>query len=626
VSSGQSTSARGRFSVLWISLFLLVATLVLYWQVQGHGFLNYDDDLYVTGNPHVKAGLTGAGLVWALSDYSTGTWHPLTWLSLMVDSQFYGGSAGGFHLTNLFFHLANTLLLFFVLLRMTGARIRSGLVAALFALHPLHVESVAWISERKDVLSTFFWLLAISAYVRYAEKSIRKWYVLALLFYFLGLLAKPMIVTFPFLLLLLDYWPLRRIQKFSYRVKEKIPFFILTGIVSVVAFLTQQKTGALSTAKVGSFGIKLANVLVSYAGYVVKMLWPRNLSVLYPYPESFPFWEISLSVLLVFGMSFYVLRKARGKPWLPMGWFWYLGTLLPVIGLVQVGPQAMADRYSYVPLIGLFILIAWSIPKSWEKPVAAIPAAVVLFGLMTVSWVQIGYWHNTLDLFQHAVASTTDNVIAQNNFGLSLIDQGQIQEAIEHYSEALKIDPDFIDAQINLGSAFMAEGKYQDALAQYDQVLRTHPDNPQAHYNSGIALAKLGRLNEAVIQYQETLRVQPDDLNAHINLGVLLASHGHPDAAIEQYQEALKIEPDYVEALNNLGYVLSEQGKLEEAVEQFSHALRINPNYANSHYNLAITELKRGNQRAVIAEYEALEKLNPVLAKALSEKVAKTRK
>jgi Flp pilus assembly protein TadD len=595
-------ASQPRGSILLISLSLVVATLVVFWPLAHFQFINLDDNEYVHANPQVKAGLTVKGLIWAFTTTHAGNWHPLTWLSHMADCELYGLNAGGHHVTNVLLHLANTLLLFLVLERMTRARWASSFVAALFALHPLHVESVAWVAERKDVLSAFFWMLTLWTYVRYTGGRTLNRYLVALFSFALGLLSKAMLVTLPCVMLLLDYWPLGRLQlaqpgghrngddrsgkgndqrSFTRRIiLEKVPFFALAALSSLVTFFAQQSGGAVSSLESIPLGTRVANALVSYLSYMGKMIWPRSLAVLYPHPGMVPMWQAAAAVSLLAAVTVLVVRFARRYPYLAVGWLWYLGTLVPVIGLVQVGAQAMADRYTYVPLIGLFIMIAWGIPDmlaGWRhrKTVLVISAGVVLSIFMVVTRLQIQLWHDSIALFKHTLAVTARNAIIQNNLGIVLTHQGRQEEAIAHYMQALRIRPQDPDAHINLGNALASRGRQEEAVAHYMETLRIDPRDAEAHNNLGIALARQGRQEEAIAHYMEALRIDPQYAEAHYNLANLLARQGRQEEAIAHYMEALRIDPRDAEAHYNLANLLARQGRQEEADAHFAEARRI---------------------------------------------------
>jgi Flp pilus assembly protein TadD len=598
---------------LFIGLFLTVATLVVFWQVLDHDFVGYDDAEYVTENHHVQAGLTEEGLIWAFTTTHASNWHPLTWLSHMLDCQLYGLNPKGHHLTNVFLHLLNTLLLFLVLQRMTGALWRSGFIAALFALHPLHVESVAWVAERKDVLSTFFWMLTLWSYARYVERPKPIRYLLTLLAFALGLIAKPMVVTLPFVLLLLDYWPLRRIKSFQLTrsdravttrpselnpqtlrlIWEKIPFFLLAAASSTVTFLVQVRGGAVASLEVFPFETRFANALVSYVRYMGKMFWPQDLAVLYPHPgHTLPLWQIAGAGSLLFLITCVVLRAGRRFPYLAVGWLWYLGTLVPVIGLVQVGVQAMADRYTYIPLIGLFIMIAWGvsdIAAKWryQKVVCTLASGALLFVLIICTFIQLHHWQDATTLFEHALEVTTDNFVAHNNLGIALAAQGKFDEAIVHYSEALRIKPSYAKAHCNLGDVLARLGKHEDAIWHYHRALQLKPNFAEAHNNLGVTLKQQGRLNEAFVHYSRAIQLNPEYEEAHNNLAGLLAARGKLDEAIAHYSKALQIKPDYGNARVQLAVALMRTGQTDKAIQQYRTALHFRPDWPEVLNNLA---------------------------------------
>jgi Tfp pilus assembly protein PilF len=595
-----------------ICLLLVLATVIVYWQVRNHEFISLDDSEYVTENRHVQNGLTLNGVIWAFTATHVANWHPLTWLSHMMDCQLYGLNPKGHHFTNVFLHLLNTLLLFSILQRMTGALWRSGLVAALFALHPLHVESVAWVAERKDVLSTLFWLLTMWGYIWYVERPRLTRYLLTLLAFALGLMIKPMLVTLPCVLLLLDYWPLKRFQlsqsggdtpattgtfqeqraPFLRLLLEKTPFFALTATSSMVTFLVQRSGGAVSAFDVYPVKIRIANTLVSYVSYIGHMVWPRGLAVFYPHPGmSLPGWHAVGASLLLACISIAVIRAARRHPYLAVGWFWYLGTLVPVIGLVQVGAQAMADRYTYVPLIGLFVMIAWSIPdfftgNHYRKIVLSMAVGTVLLALTVCSWLQVQHWKNNLTLFKHALKVTAKNYVAHDSLGNALTQQGKVEEAIDHYNQALKIKPNSAKFHNNLGVALFEQRRVKEAMSHYAVALRLDADYAETYNNFGVAWFTVGKFDKAIAQYREALRLDPNFAKAHNNLGNVLVEKGRFDEAIIHYSKALALKALYPEAHNNLGVALAQEGKLTEAIVQFKEALRIKPDYAQANANL----------------------------------------
>ncbi|MCX5856252.1 MAG: tetratricopeptide repeat protein, partial [Deltaproteobacteria bacterium] len=528
-----------KYRDLLICMFLAAAILVTYWQVQYYDLICYDDLDYITGNPHVKNGLTWDSFTWAMTYIRVGYWHPLTWLSHILDYQLFGSNAGGYHWVNVIFHIANAILLYILLKRTSGNVWKSAFVAALFAVHPLNVESVAWVAERKNVLSTFFWFMAMLSYAYYVERPTLYRYSLILFAFSLGLMAKPMLVTLPFTLLLFDYWPLGRLTSWKALprlVFEKIPLFVLSIIVSIITFLTCRHEGVVIFFDNLPLGDRVANVLVSYSKYLGKIFWPQNLAVFYPYSKEYNSFQIVGAALLLITISCVMIFLARHYRYVLVGWLWYLGTLVPVIGLIQAGKQAMADRYTYIPMIGLFVMIAWGVYdllKKWpqRKMIFVVSSGIILSVLISCTILQVRYWQNSVTLFEHALYVTHDNLRAHTNLGIALNIHGQIDEAIQHFEYVIKRDP----------------------------------ENAIAYSNMGIARAGQGKTDEAMVYYHEALRIKPDDETTHNNLGVAFANKGKFDEAIEHFREALRIRPDYVHAILNMGGALAKQGKVEEA-------------------------------------------------------------
>jgi len=555
---------------LLVCLFLGLITLAVYWQVTNHEFVNYDDPAYITNNRHIQNALTLESISWAFTATHECTWQPLIWLSYILDYQVHGLNPSRYHLTNLLFHTANSLLLFLILRRMTYALWQSAFVAALFALHPLNVESVAWVAERKDVLSTFFWMLTMWGYVRYVERPGSNRYLLFVLFFILGLMSKPMVVTLPFVLLLLDYWPLKRFQ-FGQSgggrlVLEKLPLLALSAASSVVTYFVQHSGGAVTPLSVHPFTVRIANALVSYIAYMGKMIWPFHLAVLYPYSRTFSCWQVAGACLLLVTVSLLVILAVKRRPYLAVGWLWYIGTLVPVIGLVQVGLHAMADRFTYVPLIGLFIMIAWRVPElvsQWrrKKTWLALIAATLLSILAAATLLQVRYWTNSVTLFEHALHVNTNNSLAHSNLGTALAKRGRITEAIRSFSKALRINPGDSKAHNNLGLAFEKQGRMTEAVIHFSQALRINPEDSEAHNNLGRVLVNQSRVTDAIRHFSHALRINPEDAKAHNNLGVALMRKGKIGNAIAHFQEALKIRPDLANANNNLKMALTLQGK-----------------------------------------------------------------
>ena len=585
-----------------VCLFLVVTTLVAYWQLPTHDFLDFDDNWYITENTNVHEGLTHKSIAWAFSSPDFGYWHPLTWLSHILAFQLFGLKSGMHHLTNLFLHITNTLLLFLVLKRITGALWQSAFVATIFALHPLNVESVAWVSERKNVLSTFFWMLTILSYVRYTERPGFFRYILTLFVFVLGLMTKPMLVTLPFALLLLDYWPLCRFNLSQSGnethksnntgfqgllvlrlVLEKIPLLVFSAICVNLSSLSVQRLGIIiSTASV-PINLRIANALVSYVSYIKKMIWPNNLAVFYPYPDALPLWQVVISGLILIGISILVLWAVRSKPYLSIGWFWYMGTLVPVIGLVQVGLwPAIADRFAYVPLIGLFIVIAWGVPDlvvRWRHRKAGLAAiAATLFTiLMATTWLQIQHWQNGVTLFTHNLNVTHNNSLAHNELGNALKQQGKFDKAMFHYYKALQINPCYAEAHNNLGFTLARQKDYQDAIYHYNEALRIKPTYTEAHNNLATALLYQGNDKEAIYHYYEALKSNPKYAGAYYNLGKIFANQGKTENAIFHFQKALQNDPDMTQALYNLSWIgaTSEDDKFRNSIEAIKLAEKL---------------------------------------------------
>lgn len=505
-----------------IALLLALVTLAIYWPATHFDFINYDDPDYVIYNSALQHGITPASVAWAFKTDHASNWHPLTWLSHMADVSFYGLDPGRHHLTNLLFHAANVVLLFLVLWQLTGATWRSALVAALFGWHPLHVESVAWISERKDVLSTFFWLLTMSCYARYARGS-KINYGLAFFFFACGLLSKPMIVTLPFVLLLLDFWPLQRFKLGIRRlVLEKTPFFVLTILDCAATFRAQQASHSVVSLPTLSFWERLANAIVSPLLYLWKTVWPADLALPYPYSHFWGFWTGLGAGFVLLTISSLALGRSRRQPYFTVGWFWFLGTLVPVIGLVQVGLQPMADRYTYVPLIGIFIMVAWAIPEEWARwprPgfISGATVGAILIFLAATTEKQLSYWRNSITLFSHTVETTSNNILAEYNLGEALARQGDETDAVTHYERAIAMHPNPVEAQYNsqlqahynLGLIYLSHQKWSRAAEQFRACLQDDPHLARAHLNLATALTKLGQNAEAAAEQHIAERLEP---------------------------------------------------------------------------------------------------------------------
>lgn len=553
-----------------IALCLVLATAIVYWPALNHQFINYDDPAYVTQNRYVRMGLTYGSIQWAFTTVHMGNWNPLTWLSHMLDYQIYELNPKGHHLTNIILHILNTLALFALLNRLTGKLWRSALVAAIFALHPLRVESVAWVSERKDVLSTFFFIATILAYVFYVQKPTRGAYATIIVLFILGLMAKPMLVTLPCVLLLLDYWPLERftfgrsrsstpssavehysIPEISLNPKpftEKIPLFILSAVFCIVTIYAQRVSKAIISIHDYPLMVRISNALLAYANYLWKTFWPSNLAVIYPLPENVPIFHSILAFLFLIGLSLLFLWLWRRQPHLLVGWLWFIGTLVPVIGLIQVGLQAMADRYTYIPSVGVYLLVVWAVAeltRKWRyRTILAGLSSFIVVGLLAITTsTQLTFWENSLSLFTHTLHVTKKNYIAHTNLGDALDKCGRYPEAMVHYGEALRIKPDDAFPYYKLATDLDIVGRIEDALRYYRKSLQIDPNNPQAHSNFGVALMRQGDTAEAKRHFAEALRLDPDLGDAHYNLGLALSSEGKIEEAIGHYNEALRQNP-----------------------------------------------------------------------------------
>jgi tetratricopeptide (TPR) repeat protein len=611
---------------IFIYFVLAASTLLVFRQVRNFDFITFDDTAYVSENPHITTGLKIDNIIWAFTAKQVGNWHPLTGLSLMLDCQLFraaslpgGPNPGWIHLVNVFFHIINTLLLFAVLKKMTGSLWPSAFVAALFALHPMHIESVAWIAERKDVLSTFFFMLTLLAYCRYTQQQNKTIYFFALLTFAFGLMAKPMLVTLPFVLLLLDYWPLGRFEvvknkkaavaqkSFGLLILEKLPFFVLAAVSSVITFFVQRSSGAVADIHNIPLQSRFANAVVSYAEYVGKMFWPTNLAVFYPFPQAgLPPRQITLSILLLAVISILVIRLGRRQKYLPVGWFWFIGILVPVIGIVQVGDQAMADRYTYIPYIGLFIMLAWGLPEllsklalsagngwRYQKIVLGVSMLIVPAALGIYTFRQVSYWKNSITLFSHAINVTKNNYLAHTNLGDDLSRQGKIPLAIEHYRKSLQLQPDSAYVHNNLGFALAIQGNYAQAVTQFNQAIKLKPDLAKAHNNLAKAFVAQNRFDDAFEQFRQALRLKPDSPALMNDIAFLMVTH--PELESSDANEATRLANRACELTNykntaflrTLAIAYSSEGKFKEAIERMKDILEIEPNNSDAKNNLA---------------------------------------
>ncbi|MDB6121834.1 MAG: Tetratricopeptide 2 repeat protein [Pedosphaera sp.] len=606
-----------------ICLVLAIGTLALYWRLFHSEFINYEDPEHITGNSLVQHGLNGAGILSAFRSTDTGNWYPLTWLSHIVDFHLFGFNAAGHHATNLLLHIANVLLLFLLLRRMTGTTWPSAFVAALFAWHPLHVESVAWISQRADLLGTFFCLFSLWTYVRYAEKPATNLYLLTLFLFALGLMSSPMLISLPFLLLLLDLWPLHRLspalttlteqvpppsltRPLGKLALEKIPFILLAAISVALTLWAQQSSGSPNALNQFTLPFRLVSTLVACVAYIGKMFWPTNLTVFYSTPSVIPAWQIAGAALLLVVSSVAVIRARRKFPFLMVGWFWFLIALIPTIGLMPIQIQSMADRFTYIPLIGLFIMLAWSITRLRNQTVLGLLTAIPLVACLIVTSRQLPYWHDSVALFTHATELTRDNPIAHKNLADALVDGGNTESAQKHYEEAIRLDPRYAAAHFNLGNLFNALGKMDPAIEHLSTAVKLTPKLPELHNNLGLALARKGQLKEALPEFFEALRIKPDYAKAHYNLGVAYGMMDEPKEALPHYQDAVRLAPDDADARKNLGNILLKQNKLPEAAEQYLQVVRLRPDDLKTRSNLARALMPTKPEAAIQQLYEIL--------------------
>ena len=633
-----------------IALLLALVTCAIYLPAGQHGFSIFDDNDYVSENAVVQSGLTWSGVRWAFTTGQTGNWIPLTWISHMAVCQLFGLKPGAHHLVNVLFHAANAVLLLVLLLRLTNALWPSAIAAALFAWHPLHVESVAWIAERKDVLSTFFGLAALLAYTRYVQERLKAGnqgvkagfiplltspassYMFALIFFALSLMSKPMLVTLPFVMLLLDYWPLQRMPTIKgdrspallRLALEKGPFFVLSAALCAITFLAQRSEGLVNSVERIPMSDRLENVPFAYSRYLLQMIWPVHLTVFYGFPrEISPLAPAAAALVLALISAAVWLGRKRSPYWL-VGWLWFLGTLVPVSGLVAVGSVAMANRYTYFPSIGIFLAVALSFRDSAVRfrlstKVVAVVAGVVLAACLGLTENQLRYWRDDVSLFSHAINITQDTRWVQfgysgflhNRLGNALENEGREADAIVQYRTALMFKSDYADAHEHLGNALASQGKLTEAIQQYEQALQLRPGSAGTFNNLGAALAGQGKWAEAIQQYERALQLNPDYIEAENNLGLALATQGKPAEAIQHYERALQVKPDNVAAHYNLGNALAAQGKPAEAIQQYEQAIQLNPDYIEAHNNLGLALAAQGKLDEAIRHFERVLQLKP---------------
>ena len=639
----------------WLPVVVAVVTLALYWPVHGYDFINFDDVDYVRANGPVLAGLTPESARWAFTTLLGSFWIPLTWLSFMLDSEVYGTGAGGYHVTNALLHVASSVVLYEILRRATRQPWPSAFVAGLFAVHPLHVESVAWVTERKDVLSTLFLFLTLWAYGAYAARPTTQRYLLTLLVFVMGLMAKPMLVTLPILLLLVDWWPLGRVERTGLRrlLVEKIPFVVLSV---PAAFITMFSGGHLDVSaplEGVPIGTRLLNACENYVVYLGRTIWPSGLCIHYPAYDA-PAWRAVLAGLGLVAATILALRMARRRPYVIAGWGWYLVSLLPLIGMVRIGHFATADRFTYVPLIGIFVLVAWTASELVTTPrrraAALCTGAIVLTSATVAARIQLGYWRDPVTLFERAIAVTGPNFVPQYLLGLAFVDRGRNDDAMVHYAEALRIRPGYVNALVSMGvllfergrvdeaiahyqmalrgdprdvfahgylaNALVSQGRTTEALAHYAEALRIDPNVAETHNGYGKALAAQGRTDEALVEYSTALRLKPHDPDAHNNLANALADRGRVDEALSHYTEALRIRPTHVTARSNLGRFLAEHGRFDDAIVQYREALRIQPDDARLRVDLGNALAASGKLADAVPHFADAVRLDPAYAAA----------
>jgi tetratricopeptide (TPR) repeat protein len=627
---------RQRRIVLGLCLFLVVSIAVVYGQTTGFSFVDYDDPVYVSDNPRVLEGLTWDGVKWAFTTTYRSYWAPLIWLSLMLNREIFGVGAGGFHLVNVVLHIANTVLLFWVLRRYSGALWSSFFAAAIFGLHPLRVESVAWITERKDVLSALFWMLTMLAYVRYLEGPTVKRYVAICVLYALGLMAKPMLVTLPFVLLIMDYWPLQRLRTegvwrqggseaasgvpVSRLILEKLPLIVLSMLSSMITVIAAKSGGAIAKFNMFSFGYRIGNALVAYCDYILKMFRPVGLAVLYPHPWAQQAgWKIAASVALLLAITAAVILLRRRR-YLLAGWLWYLGTLVPVIGLVQVGEQAMADRFTYIPLTGVSIMLVWAVADivagwRYKAVFAGVVGSVLIAVLGVLTFRQVGHWRDTITLFTHAAAVTTDNYVAHSSLGVSYAEKGDIETAMREFEIALKMKPKDTGTLYNVAKGLALQGRTGEAIECYNSVLALAPGDAGAYYAIALIEADRGEVERAISLYRKGLEFHPENGDLHGGLGSLLLQMGRVDEAIVELETAVRLKADSA-ICANLGMALLIKGDSTGAMMNFNKAIRINPNNAEAHYNLGNAYLSQSRLAMAAGEYRKAIGARPNYAKA----------
>jgi len=662
----NETNISAKRQKLIIYVILTVVTLAVFGQVNKFDFVNFDDHVYVTENIHVQSGITLDGLRWAFSTTYAEFWHPLTWLSLMLDNQLYGAAASGYHVTNLILHLLSTLLLFWLFCRMTGAIWRSAFVAALFALHPFHVESVAWISERKDVLSAFFWMLTLCLYVYYTEKPVIKRYLPVLISFVLALMSKPMVVTLPLILILLDYWPLNRLESRKtetarafdlpvsankekkknkgknkapsdapkenisqthalklpetkiagiipvWQIWEKTPLFVLSAVFSVITIHARYKPPVNGI----TLSARLANAPVAFVAYLEKTFWPHDLTVFYPYSGQLPVWQIIGAIIVIIAISAAVVIMANRLPFLLAGWLWFTITIAPVTGIISVGTSAYADRYHYLPSIGIAVMLAWGIPflmkrKETRKKIL-FPAGIIFLLIMALlTRQQCGYWQDSAVLWDHALRVTKNNYMAQSCLAKLLYKQGKIGESLDRFNEAIRLKPDDSPNYNDRGNVFFNMGHYQRAIEDFNKAIGLQPDYAAAYFSRGVVYARLDQYQNAIGDYNEAIRLNPDYYDAYYNRGIAYDKLEQYQSALEDFSRAVAFKEDYADAFYSRGVVYNKLGQYQRALEDFSKAVTLEKDYADAFYNRGVVYTSLGQYQQAIEDFNRTIRLNP---------------
>ena len=630
---GRPSPVRPRELVVVLSFILAALVFAAFQPALKNDFIAFDDSDYVTSNATVLQGLTWAGMRWAFASTEAANWHPLTWISHMVDVQLFGLNPMGHHLTSILLHTVSSVLLYLTLRALTGAMWRSLIVAALFGLHPLRVESVVWVAERKDALSTVFWFLTIFVYTHYVRalsinrNRAKTFYALTLLCFAFGLMAKPMLVTLPFALLLLDVWPLHRVneKKLPALVLEKLPLFALSFVSCIITFLAQRRGGSVD--EVTSLGYRLGNVFVSFVRYLGKIFWPTDLAFFYPHPQQWPTVFVAVAALLILIISVLALRLRQRQPGLLVAWFWFLGTLVPVIGLVQVGQQSIADRYTYIPSVGILIALIWGSHALVADHKQLVQAVAIIGGIAAVACLlvtrqQTRVWKDTESLCRHSIKVSDKNYLAHDLLGDTLFKSGKREQGLQEQLRALEIRPGYAEGHNNLAVNLKHEGRLTEAIEHFQRALQLRPRYPEAHFNLGVALEAVGQLNDAQTEYSRAITQKPAYADAHYNLGLLYAKLGRFDQAVSEFQTTLSINPNLADAHNNLGVTLDRMGRLNEAIRHYQLAIVAKPDYPRAHFNLGVALTRSGQLNNAASAFEAALRLKPDYLEALTNLAA----